>query len=67
MKNTLKIVLLLVGAVLIGYGIYTLIFPHISLENGTEKVIAESDSTQSFAMIFLGILSLVCGIAFRKR
>jgi len=67
MKNTLKIVLLLVGAVLIGYGIYTLIFPHISLDNGTEKVIAESDSTQSFAMICLGTLSLVCGIAFRKR
>ncbi|MBW2962182.1 hypothetical protein [Mesonia aestuariivivens] len=67
MKNTLKVVLLLVGAVLIGYGIYTILFPHISLENGTDKVIAESDSTQSFAMICLGILTLVCGIAFRKR
>ena len=67
MKNTLKIVLLLVGAVLIGYGIYTLIFPHISLDNGTEKVIAESDATQSIAMICLGVLSLICGIAFRKR
>lgn len=67
MKNTLKFVLLILGAVLIGYGIYTLFFPHISLENGTEKVLAESDSTQSFAMICLGVLSLVCGIAFRKK
>jgi uncharacterized membrane protein HdeD (DUF308 family) len=67
MKNTLKVVLLLVGVALIGYGIYTLLFPHISLENGIESVLPKKDNTQSFAMICLGVLTLVCGIAFRKR
>ena len=67
MQNTLKIVLLLIGLVLIGYGLYTVVFPHISLEDGTTKIPAKTDNTQSFAMICLGILSLVCGIAFKKR
>jgi len=67
MKNTLKVVLILVGAILILYGLYTVLFPHISLENGSGKVAADQDNMQSFAMICLGILTLVCGIAFRKR
>jgi len=67
MKNTLKVVLLIVGVALIGYGIYTLLFPHISLNNGTEKILAENDNTQSFAMICFGVLTLICGLAFRKK
>ena len=67
MKNTLKIALLIVGSVLIIYGIYTVLFPHISLENGTEKIEAEYDNIQSFAMIAFGILTLVAGLAFKKR
>lgn len=67
MQNTLKIVLLVVGIALIGYGLYTVIFPHISLEDGTSKIPAKTDNTQSFAMICLGILTLVCGLAFKKR
>lgn len=67
MQNTLKIVLLIVGIGLTGYGIYTVIFPHISLTNGVTKVKAVQDNTQSYAMIGLGVLSLLAGIAFQKR
>ena len=67
MQNTLKIALLLVGLGLIGYGVYTFFFPHISLETGAEKVNPQADSTQALAMIGLGALSLLSGIAFRKR
>ncbi|WP_121667814.1 hypothetical protein [Mesonia aquimarina] len=67
MKNTLKVVLLLVGSGLILYGLYTLFFPHISLQNGTDKVAADQDNMQSFAMICLGVLSFIGGVAFKKR
>lgn len=67
MNNTLKIVLLVVGVILIGYGLYTLITPEVSLQAGPLKVEAQGDNTQSYAMIGLGILSLIGGLAFRKR
>jgi len=67
MNNTLKIVLLILGFGLIGYGLYTLITPEVSLQAGPLKVEAQGDNTQSYAMIGLGVLSLVGGLAFRKR
>lgn len=67
MQNTLKIALLVVGLVLMAYGLYTFFFPHISLDTGAEKVNPQADDAQSFAMIGLGILSFLAGIAFRKR
>ena len=67
MDNTLKIVLLVVGVALVGYGVYTLITPEVLMEAGPLKIEAQGDKTQSYAMIGLGILALVGGVAFRKR
>ena len=67
MNNTLKFVLLIAGVVLIGYGLYTAITPEVSLDAGPLQVQAQGDNTQSYAMIVLGILALIGGIAFRKR
>ena len=67
MKNTLKIVLLILGILLIGYGLYTLITPEVSLQAGPLKVEAQGDNTQSYAMVGLGILALIGGVAFNKR
>ncbi|MCF4102301.1 hypothetical protein L1I30_11530 [Gillisia sp. M10.2A] len=67
MNNTLKIVLLIVGVVLVGYGLYTLITPEVSIDAGPLQVQAQGDNTQSYAMIGLGILALIGGIAFNKR
>jgi LPXTG-motif cell wall-anchored protein len=67
MNNTLKFVLLIAGVVLIGYGLYTAIIPEVSLDAGPLQVQAQGDNTQSYAMIGLGILALIGGIAFRKR
>ena len=67
MNNTLKFVLLIAGVVLIGYGLYTAITPEVSLDAGPLQVKAQGDNTQSYAMIGLGILALIGGIAFRKR
>lgn len=67
MKNTLKIVLLVLGIVLVVYGLYTLITPEVSLQAGPLKVEAQGDNTQAYAMIGLGILALIGGVAFNKR
>ena len=67
MNNTLKFVLLIAGVVLIGYGLYTAITPEVSLDAGPLQVQPQGDNTQSYAMIGLGILALIGGIAFRKR
>jgi len=67
MNNTLKFVLLIAGVVLIGYGLYTAITPEVSLDAGPLQVQAQGNNTQSYAMIGLGILALIGGIAFRKR
>ncbi|MGB8704762.1 MAG: hypothetical protein WCD31_07015 [Gillisia sp.] len=67
MNNVLKIVLLAVGILLVGYGLYTWISPEVSLEAGPLKVQAQGDNTQSYAMIGLGVLFLIGGFAFKKR
>ncbi|MGA8853727.1 MAG: hypothetical protein WB492_06080 [Christiangramia sp.] len=67
MNNVLKFVLLIIGIGLIGYGLYTLITPEFSIDAGPLQVEAQGDNTQSYAMIAFGILSLVGGLAFRKR
>lgn len=67
MKNTLKIVLLLLGGVLIGYGLYTLLEPEVTVGTGPVQVEGDGNNTQSLAMIILGILTLLGGLAFRKR
>lgn len=67
MNNTLKIVLLIVGIILVVYGFYTLLTPEVSLQAGPLKVEAQGDKTQSYAMIGLGILALISGAAFKKR
>lgn len=67
MKNTLKVVLLLVGGLLICYGVYTFVRPEASLDSGPLQVEGSEEKTQSLAMIGLGILTLLGGMAFRKR
>lgn len=67
MANTLKIVLILVGLVLIGYGLYTLLFPGNSLGFGAFQVENEDSNSQIFAMIGFGVLTLIGGIAYKKR
>lgn len=67
MNNTLKIVLIVVGILLLVYGLYTLFTPEVSMQAGPIKVEAQGDNTQAYAMIGVGILSLIAGAAFGKR
>ncbi len=67
MNNVLKIVLLIVGIGLIGYGLYTLLTPEFSFDAGPLKIEAQGDKTQPLAMIGFGVLALIAGLAFGKR
>jgi uncharacterized membrane protein HdeD (DUF308 family) len=67
MNNVLKIVLLVIGVGMIGYGLYTLITPAFSVDAGPLQIEAQGDKTQSYAMIGFGVLSLIGGLAFGKR
>ena len=67
MNNVLKFVLLIIGVGLVGYGLYTLITPEFAIDAGPIQVEAHGDNTQSYAMIAFGILSLIGGLAFKKR
>jgi len=67
MNNVLKFVLLIIGVGLVGYGVYNLVTPEFSIDAGPLQVEAHGDNTQSYAMIVFGILSIVGGLAFRKR
>lgn len=64
MANTLKIVLVLFGLGLIGYGLYVFFFPGNSL--GFGRVQVENGNAQVFAMIGLGALALIGGIAYKR-
>jgi hypothetical protein len=61
MNKPVKTILLLVGVILLGYGIYTLIMPEASLDLGILKV-EEQDNTNAYITIALGIIAL--GVSF---
>ena len=67
MNNTLKMVLLIAGIALIVYGLYTAFAPEVSVSAGPVQIEAQGDNTQSYAMIGLGVLALIGGLAFKKR
>lgn len=67
MYKVLQIVLLIIGLLLIGYGLYDLFTPEFAAQAGPIKIEAEGKQTQAYAMIALGVLSLIAGIAFSRK
>jgi hypothetical protein len=69
MKNSLNIILLVVGVILIGYGLYTVLSPNTVIEVGPIHVKENDNSfdTQSVITIGLGILSIAGAILFKKK
>ncbi|QIE59193.1 hypothetical protein G5B37_06350 [Rasiella rasia] len=64
----LKTVLVVVGLVLIGFGLYNAFMPKEVLDIGPLEVTAnEGLSNQSLAMIGLGVLALIAGAFMQKR
>ena len=66
MNKTVKSILLIVGVVLLGYGIYTLIAPEASVSLGGFSVEAQ-DNTNSYITIGLGIVALAVSFLGGKK
>ena len=56
MNKTVRMILLIVGIILIVYGVYTLIAPEASVSVGDISVEAQ-DNTDSYITIVLGIVA----------
>ena len=66
MNKTVKMILLIVGVVLIGYGIYTMIAPEASVSVGGMSVEAQ-DNNNSYVTIGLGLASVVLSFLGGKK
>lgn len=62
MKNTLRFSLILIGLVMIGLGLYLLLFPESVIENYLSR-----EKDQYYAMIGFGFLSLLAGMAYKRK
>lgn len=66
MNKTIKSVLLLVGVVLLGYGIYTLVAPEASVSLGPLNAEVQ-DNNNSYITIGLGVVALLAGLLGGKK
>lgn len=68
MNATLKIILLVVGLALIGFGLYTFLTPETVFEAGPISVKAKNNNIdiQSIVIIGIGVLALI-GATFSKK
>ena len=66
MNKTVRMILLIVGLVLIVYGIYTMVAPEASVEVGGLSVEAQ-DNTDSYITIALGIVAAALSFLGGKK
>ena len=66
MNKSVKMILLIVGVVLLIYGIYTLIAPEASVGIGDLSIEAQ-DNTNSYITIALGLASVVLSYLGGKK
>ncbi|PNQ73444.1 hypothetical protein C1T31_08015 [Hanstruepera neustonica] len=66
MNNTIKKILLIVGIIIVGYGIYTLVAPEASIGIGDLSIEAQ-DNDNSYVTIALGLASIALSFLGRKK
>jgi len=66
MNNTVKMILLIVGVILVGYGIYNLIAPEASMDLGVVSAEVQ-DNNDSYITIALGLVAIVLSRAGGKK
>ncbi len=66
MNKNVKMILLVVGVVLVGYGIYTLVAPEAAVSIGGLSVEAQ-DNTNSYITIALGLVAIALNFLGGKK
>lgn len=59
-------ILLVIGAVLVGYGVYTLIAPEASVSIGPLSMEAQ-DNTNSYITLTIGVVAIIAGAFASKK
>ncbi|NVK51906.1 MAG: hypothetical protein HWD85_03150 [Flavobacteriaceae bacterium] len=58
MNKTAKTILLIIGLILVGYGIYILIEPETQISIGDVDLVKAQDNTNSYITIVIGIVAI---------
>ena len=66
MGKTIKLILLIVGVILVAYGVYTLIAPEASVDLGVVKAEVQ-DNTNAYVTIVLGLTAIALTLLARKN
>ena len=66
MNKSIKTVLLVVGIVLLAYGIYTMVVPETKVAIGDVSLIEAQDNTNAYITIGLGIVAVVLSLVKGK-
>ncbi|MFY9242284.1 MAG: hypothetical protein WAO74_04580 [Polaribacter sp.] len=67
MNKTIKAVLLVIGIILLAYGVYTMVVPETQVSIGDVSLIEVQDNTNSFIIISLGIVAVVLSLIKGKN
>lgn len=66
MNKNIKVVLLIIGIILLAYGIYTMVIPETQISIGDVDLINVQDNTNSYITIALGLVAVVLSLIKRK-
>ncbi|MEN3322862.1 hypothetical protein VP395_03925 [Mariniflexile soesokkakense] len=67
MNKGVKSILVIVGIVLLGYGIYTMIIPETQISIGDLDLVEAQDNTNAYITIGLGLVALLIGFVGGKK
>ena len=67
MKESIKMILVVIGIVLLGYGVYTFIAPEAVVSIGSLDVIKTQDNSFAYLSIILGLGLLFIGFFKKKK
>lgn len=67
MNKSVKSILIIVGVVLLGYGIYTMIIPETQISIGDLDLVEAQDNTNAYITIGLGLAALLISFLGGKK
>lgn len=67
MNKSIKLVLLITGAILLSYGSYTMVIPETKISIGDLDLVKTQDNTNAYITIALGIVAVVLSLIKGKN
>lgn len=67
MNQTVRLILIIAGVLLLAYGIYTLIIPEADINIGDLDILTVQDNSNAYITIGLGVAALVLAFLAGKK